>query len=170
MIGYHFTTDRLRNGLPLPPVGTWLHYYGEVVPCERGLHASEHPFDAMTYAPGNTLHLVELTGDLTPHGNPTDKHAGRNRRILATVEAQPMLYEFARWCALQVIHLWDAPTVAKEYLETGREDLQEAAWEAARAARAARAAQRDKFLQLTEGAFDEIAASSPFARRGSVSF
>lgn len=37
MIGYHFTADKLRNGCPLPPVGTTLYYYGEVVPCAKGL-------------------------------------------------------------------------------------------------------------------------------------
>jgi hypothetical protein len=35
--------------------------------------------------------------------------------------------EFARWCALQVTHLWDAPDVVCEFLETGNEDLKEAA-------------------------------------------
>ena len=41
------------------------------------------------------------------------------------------LQAFARWCALQVIDLWDAPDVAQEYLETGNEDLRVAAFEVA---------------------------------------
>ena len=38
---------------------------------------------------------------------------------------------FARWCALQVIHLWNCPDVVKQYLETGDEGLRDAAWYAA---------------------------------------
>ena len=44
---------------------------------------------------------------------------------------------FARECALDVIHLWDAPPIVKKYLETGDEKLRAAAWAAAWAARAA---------------------------------
>ena len=41
---------------------------------------------------------------------------------------------FACQCALDVIHLWDAPPIVKKYLETGDEKLRDAAWDAARAA------------------------------------
>ena len=41
------------------------------------------------------------------------------------------LREFARWCALQVIDLWDAPDVVYEYLKTGDETLRDAARAAA---------------------------------------
>ena len=40
--------------------------------------------------------------------------------------------EFARWCALQVIDLRDAPDVVREYLETGNEKIRSAARNAAR--------------------------------------
>jgi len=134
MYGYHFTADRLRNGEPIPAIGEWLEYDGDIVPCRSGLHASEHPFDALQYAPGNLLHRVELEGDLQSHGEPVDKWVGRCRRILATIDAEPLLQEFARWCALQVIHLWDAPAVVREYLETGDESKRAVAEEAAREA------------------------------------
>ena len=49
--------------------------------------------------------------------------------------SEATLREFARWCALQVIHLWDAPDVVREYLETGDETLRVVAWDAARASR-----------------------------------
>ena len=39
--------------------------------------------------------------------------------------------EFARWCALQVIDLRDAPDVVREYLETGNEKIRSAARNAA---------------------------------------
>ena len=151
MIGYHFTNgDKLRNGRLTPPIGEWLTHDGPVVPCESGLHASEHPFDALTYACGEMLHRVELKRDLVPRGDPVDKYVGRRRKILATIDATELLNAFARWCALQVIDLWGAPNVVREYLETGDEPIRDAAWDAAwdaasaswasRAARAARAA------------------------------
>ena len=39
--------------------------------------------------------------------------------------------QFARWCSLRVVHLWDCPDVVKQYLETGDEELRDAAWYAA---------------------------------------
>jgi len=148
--GYHFTGDRLRDGRPIPAIGEWLEHDGPIVPCERGLHASEHPMDALTYAPGPMLHRVELEGDLVAHGDPPDKWAGRRRRILASVDATDLLWRFARWCALQVIDLWAAPAVVREYLETGDDSNRAAAraaawaaWAAARDAWAAWAAARD---------------------------
>lgn len=133
MIGYHFTAGTLRNGQPLPRVGEWLEHRGDVIPCESGLHASIEPFDALTYAPGAILHLVELEQDLQSHGNPIDKWVGRRRKILASIEVTDVLREFAREQALSVIYLWDAPDVVREYLTTGREELRAAAWEAAKA-------------------------------------
>jgi hypothetical protein len=131
MRAYHFTGHVLRDGRPIPVIGEWLEHDGPVVPCESGLHASEHPFDALQFAPGNLLHLVEIEGDLQEHGNPVDKVVGRRRRIVATIDAEPLLREFARWCALQVIHLWDAPQIVREYLETGDESKRDAACAAA---------------------------------------
>ena len=130
---YHFTADTLRNGDPIPPIGQWLEYTGEIVPCKLGLHASTHPFDALTYAPGNTLHRVKLDGELQSHGDPIDKWVGRRRKIIATINAEPLLHEFARWCASSVLHLWDAPQVVRDYLETGDEAIRAVAWDAARA-------------------------------------
>ena len=148
MIGYHFTADTLRDGRPIPAEGAWLEQDGPIIPCKLGLHASEHPLDALEYSPGSRLHRVELDGDLQPHGNPVDKWVGRRRKILATIDAEYLLREFTRWCALQVIDLWDAPLMVRDYLKTGNESLREAAryaaWyavrEAAEAAEAARAA------------------------------
>ena len=147
MKAYHFTKgNKLRDGRPLPAIGEWLEHTGPIVPCESGLHASEHPFDALQYSPGEMLHLVEIDGELVTHGDPPDKVVGRRRKILASIDATDLLREFARWCALQVIHLWECPDVVRRYLETGDESIRAAArdaagadaWEAARdAARAA---------------------------------
>jgi hypothetical protein len=138
--GYHFTSDTLRDGRPIPAVGEWLEHDGPVVPCESGLHAGEHPFDTLAYALGPILHRVELEGDLVSHGEPVDKWVGRRRKILASIDATNLLREFARWCALQVIDKWDAPQVVRDYLTTGDESLRAAARAAGWAARAARAA------------------------------
>ena len=132
MKAYHFTKgNKLSDGRPLPAIGEWLEHTGPIVPCESGLHASEHPFDALQYSPGEMLHLVEIDGELVTHGDPPDKVVGRRRKILASIDATDLLREFARWCALQVIHLWECPDVVRRYLETGDESIRAAARDAA---------------------------------------
>src|SRR5574343_2040907 len=143
---YHFVGDKLRDGCPVPPDGEWLVHDGPVRMCESGLHASRHPFDALMYAPGPILCLVDCDAI---DAEENDKLVCRRRRIVARFDATDMLRAFARQCALDVIHLWDAPQVVRDYLTTGDESLRDgtrdAAWAAARdAARAAaRAAARD---------------------------
>ena len=137
LIAYHFTSDTLRDGSPIPKRGVWLKHKGPVVPCQSGLHASVHPFDALRYAPGGKLHLVELRGEIQKHGD--DKVVARERKILKSVNAEKLLREFARWNALQVLNSWpNPPDVVVEYLKTGDEKLraaaESAAWSAAESA------------------------------------
>ena len=141
MLAWHFLHKGglLRDGHSPPPDGEWLEYDGPIMPCKSGLHASEHPFDALTYAPGAILCRVELEGELQSHGEPTDKWVGRRRKIVWRHDATPLLREFARWCASQVLHLWYAPQVVKDYLATGDKSLRDAAWAAARDAASAAA-------------------------------
>ena len=108
MIAYHFVGDTLRNGDPIPTDGEWLEYAGPLVMCESGLHASLHPFDALQYAPGATLCLVDCD-DIA--AEESDKLVCSRRRIVARFDATGMLWEMSRWSALQVIRLWDAPPV-----------------------------------------------------------
>ena len=168
MKAYHFTNGKLRDGRTIPPIGETLVHYGPLLPCESGLHASEHPFDALTYAPGATLHRVLLSGEIIEHG---DKLVARERAILATIDAEEMLWSFARWCALQIIDLWDPPQVVRDYLESGDENLRAASrvalraasceasgaasWAASRAASrvASREAHKAKFKEMVEEAF-----------------
>ena len=138
MRAFHFVGKTLRDGSPIPPDGEWLEFTGEVVICETGLHASKHPMDALEYAPGETLCLVECEDIVTEQA---DKFVCRRRKIIARFDATDMLWDMARWSALQVIHLWDAPQVVRDYLTTGDESLRAAAWDAAWAA--AWAAARD---------------------------
>ena len=49
-------------------------------------------------------------------------------------DATEVLQSFARKCALDVVHLWEAPPVVRRYLRTGDPKLRAAARDAARAA------------------------------------
>ena len=130
---YHFVGDKLRDGRPVPPVGEWLVHDGPMVMCKSGLHASRHPFDALTYAPGPILCLVDCDEIAAEDA---DKLVCRRRRIVARFDATTILRAFARRCALEVIHLWQAPQVVRKYLTTGDESLRAdaaraAAWDVA---------------------------------------
>jgi len=128
MRAYHFVNETLRDGLPIPADGEWLEHKGALVLCESGLHASKSAFDALKYAPGGTLCLVEVDGEIIKD---SDKLVASRRKIIARRDATAMLREFAKAQALSVIHLWDAPDVVREYLMTGDESLRAAAWAAA---------------------------------------
>ena len=135
MIGWHFAeeTRRLRYGDEREiRVGETHEVDGEPVLCNHGLHASESALDALQYAPGPILYRVKLSGKIV-RGD--DKMVATKRTYLAEIDAEPILREFARRCALSIIHLWDAPRVVKDYLETGDETLRAAAraaaWDAA---------------------------------------
>src|SRR5574343_52274 len=151
---YHFVSDKLRDGRPVPPDGEWLVHDGELFMCKSGLHASRHPFDALAYAPGPVLCLVDCY-EIEAEEN--DKLVCRRRRIVARFDATTMLRAFARQCALDVIHLWNAPQVVRDYLTTGDESLRDAAGNAAYAAwdasDAARAAQPERFARLVADEF-----------------
>jgi hypothetical protein len=122
-------------------VGEPVTVEGEPVLCHRGLHASARIIDALEYCPVGDVALcrVELGGTVI-HGD--DKSVASERTITAILPVEKtnaLLQDFARWCALQVIDLWDAPDVVREYLTTGDESLSEAA-RAAASTSAARAA------------------------------
>ena len=134
ILAYHFT-DRwqLRDGQPLV-VGSEYVFDGDPVMCARGYHASRHVFDALKYAPGSILSRVECR-EITDECD--DKLVCRRRRVIATIDATKIAQKFARMCALDVIHLWDAPDVVVRYLKTGDEALRDAARIAAWAAASA---------------------------------
>ena len=140
MKAWHFVGDTLRDGSPVPADGVTLTHDGPLVMCRTGLHASKRLIDALTYAPGDTICRVDLEGAGT-QGH-TDKVVCRSRTILWRINGEAVLREFARKCALDVIHLWDAPDVVRQYLETGDESRRAAASDAASDAWAASAAAR----------------------------
>jgi hypothetical protein len=87
------------------------------------LHGSFDPFDALQYAPGPILHKVLFSGARIEE---SDKVGSRSRTIIATRDAETMLYAFARKQALSVAGAWDMPLVVRQYLETGDETLRTA--------------------------------------------
>ncbi len=99
---------------------------GKIDLCRHGMHASLRAIDALSYKHGVGLVVcrVRVSGWVV-HGN--DKLVGRSRRVLWMAQADPTLREFARWCAREALHLWDAPKVVRDYLETGDESLRAAA-------------------------------------------
>ena len=128
-------------------VGEPVTVEGAPVLCRHGLHASKRIIDALEYCPVGDVALCRVTLGGTIIRD-TDKSVASERTITAMLDAAQtaaLLRDFARWCALQVIDLWDAPQVVRQYLETGDETLralaaEAAAWAAARAAWAAGAA------------------------------
>jgi len=105
---------------------------GEIMPCEWGLHLSERIIDALGYAPGPVIYKVKGSGIIVPHGNPVDKFACSKRIYIAGgIDISGTLRKFACLCALDVVHLWDAPDVVIEYLKTGDEKIRAAARDAA---------------------------------------
>jgi cell division septum initiation protein DivIVA len=99
--------------------------------CVAGLHGSIRAIDALDYAAGPIISRVRIWGLINKKN---DKLCGQAREYLAVDDATEELFGFARWCALQVIHLWDAPQVMRQYLETGDESIRAIACDAARAA------------------------------------
>jgi len=137
---WHFTDDMfLRDGQPLVVGQTYTHA-GRVKLCDSGLHASKRPIDALQYAPGNVVSRVECGGEMLNGG---DKLVCTERTVLWAYDAEEVLRHFARLCALDVIHLWDAPAHVAQYLRTGDEDMRAAARDAGAAAWAAGAAAWD---------------------------
>ncbi len=129
---WHFVGDKLRDGRDIPADGEWLIHGGPVVPCKFGLHASKHPLDALMYAPGSTLCLVELAGKIVPHNS--DKVVASERKIIARKDVTGLLRNFARIQARSVLDLWNAPKVVRKYLITGdestRDEARNAPWSA----------------------------------------
>ena len=132
--------NRLRYGDDRPIVLGETHSVQRLpIACEHGLHASVKVLDALSYAPSSLLYRVELSGAMDRE---SDKIAAQHRKYLWCVDAEEVLKEFARMCALDVIHLWDAPAMVVKYLQTGDESLRgktqdaasAAAWSAARSA------------------------------------
>ncbi len=111
MLAYHFTGDKLRDGRHVPAIGEKLVHHGALLMCQSGLHASEHSFDALKYAPGPLLHLVECGGKIIKGDG---KLVCAERTIIKSIDATGLLRRFAADQALSVAHLWDASSVVRQ--------------------------------------------------------
>jgi hypothetical protein len=72
----------------------------EPVPCSQGLHASRRLIDALSYAPGCILYLVELGGQIIEN---VDKVCATERTYLAEFDARDLLIRFACDIALETL-------------------------------------------------------------------
>jgi hypothetical protein len=134
MKAYHFHNGTtLWDGQLLPPLGAKLVFKGHPILCEQGLHFSLHPFDALKYAPGNFLDIVEV-GGVVVMGD--DKGVCTERTRIKAIDAAKLLQTAARMFATDVLHLWKkpAPREVRGFLLTGNETKRAAARAAAWAA------------------------------------
>ncbi len=95
------TANTREHGLPPAAVGVVHRHEGAFIPCERGLHWSPTPYDALKYADaGLFLWRVEGPDDAIAHGDPVDKYCGHEQRIVAgPMDVRPITgaaYEQAR--------------------------------------------------------------------------
>ena len=126
ILAWHWVRDNctLLDGSPLE-IGQRLVHKGNLKMCKSGYHASLKALDTLHYALGQICCRVEVGGEIILD---TDKLVASERTALWAIDATEVLRSFARWCALEVVHLWNAPEVVRKYLETGREELQVATW------------------------------------------
>ena len=102
--------------------------------CKSGLHGSERLIDALRYAPGEYLWLVELGGEVIKGD---DKAVATERKYIDGFDATELLREFARKQALISIEKVKPYCSKKdydlivEYLETGSDNIRSAAESAA---------------------------------------
>lgn len=173
---WHFITEDWRSaeGKRKPwKDGAIERHRGELAPCRSGLHSSPTAWDALQYAPGPLLSLVEIPdvgNDCIPHGDPVDKHVSRWRRRVQTIDLSRELRQFACDVAEEALNREEqagrtvdersraAIEVARRYAngQADREELaaaRDAAWAAAWDA--AGAAHRQKFNALIETLFAE---------------
>jgi len=162
MEAWHFLkndkTTNYGNG-EITEIGKKYTVKSKIKLCQWGLHGSINILDALMYAPGNIVTYCDF-GENIIVGD--DKIVSSERTVLWMVDIKKELDEFSRWCALEVIGLWDAPKSVVEFLKTGdvnkraaasdaaRAEASDAAWYAARAAARAEASfeQNNKLTEM----------------------
>tara|TARA_Y100000310_G_C20383667_1_gene669377 strand:- start:41 stop:733 length:693 start_codon:yes stop_codon:yes gene_type:complete len=108
-LGWHWVgrKQKLRDG-QIVEVGMTHPAIGDIRMCQRGYHASNRAIDALGYGSNSAVIAcrVELLGDrIDEH----DKSVGSQRRVIAIIDAEMILHEFACWCADQALKLIDKP-------------------------------------------------------------
>lgn len=122
ILAWHFlrnTQDgegKLRTGEKAPPDGEWLEWDGPLVMCQSGLHASRELGQALSYAPGSILCLVELDGTIVDDTKSfyNDKLVASRRKIVWRMDVRDELARFA-WANLSEVshHLIQADPEGK---------------------------------------------------------
>ena len=151
ILAWHFLTDDRMLAHQTPPMEVAPGYiYGEpngdIIICERGMHASRRVYDALGFAQGSQLCRVRVWGDVQEQN---DKIVGRYREVLAIRDVASELRLWGCWCVRNTPitggkTVWDLLTdvrsrnaieVAERFTrgEVTREEL-DAAWAAATAA------------------------------------
>ena len=121
---------------------------GDIIPCENGYHLCQDAQVVQWLGP--LICEAEYEGESVACN---DKIVVRRARLVRVVEGwhEWTARALARWCALQVAHLWQnpMPDIRRQFLETGDAACaaaRAAAWDAASAA--ACAAQYAEFCRL----------------------
>ena len=83
----------------------------------RRLHSHDHPLDALHGGGGPILHFLGIGSGV--------------QKVHEKLDVSETLQEFARWCALQVLDVWEPPTAVYDYLKTGNMKLQKETMEQA---------------------------------------
>lgn len=103
--GWHFCADKdgkpiLRDGSPCPTIGDTEVYDGDPIMCMSGLHWSPRAIDAIAYAPGSWVRIVE--GEPVKISN--DKVVGKVRYTIAgPVNVYQTLRRFTILCTLRTL-------------------------------------------------------------------
>ena len=106
ILAYHFLkSDMCSHAGHEPPwkEGETRTLDGEIVICAHGYHASRTAWDALQFAPGPVLCLVEVE----PVEEHTDKLVSRSRRLIKAVNVERELREFAADRAERVLHFYE---------------------------------------------------------------
>jgi hypothetical protein len=138
MKAYWFSNNEKRLGYGdnrVVRLGRTHKHKGPLELGESGLHASLKPLDALRYALGHHLWVVELSGEILTG---SDKLCASERTYLHHLNCEQLLREFARKQTLINIEKNRPYTNQSDqilrYLQTGDESIQSAAWLAAQSA------------------------------------
>ena len=165
---WHFVSDdyKLRDGSPAAKAGCVERYSGPLVLCQTGLHYSRNPWDALKYAPGAMLRLVDTRGRVhDPAGE--DKGVCSERKVIAVMDATELCRYFGRMQAVACLDHWqtDPDGAVLDWLMTGDKAAWSAAWSAARSAAwsAAESAARSAAESAAESAARSAAWSAAWS-------
>ena len=97
MLAWHFLRDDLTAGSGNEPAWTegeerTIKGRKKLKLCEHGYHSAPTPWDALGYAPGSMLCLVEIS---EPEGRDETKYVSRTRKLIKAVNIERQLREFA---------------------------------------------------------------------------